>query len=353
MNYTKGRGAQINPDNHFAEHHFRVDPDFLDHITAFEEQVSPKTEIIKVYPKSIVNKVDSPDLPFSYSMNPYQGCEHGCVYCYARNSHEYWGYSAGEDFETKVLVKANAASLLERKLNSRSWKAAPVMLSGNTDCYQPVERKLKVTRAMLQVLVDSRHPVGIITKNSLILRDLDLLQDLAADNLVHVVISITTLDKKLKNLMEPRTASPEQRLKTVEKLTKAGIPVWVMMAPVIPALNSHEIMNIAERSSEAGALGLRHTIIRLNGVLPKIFEDWLETHFPDRKQKVLNQIKELHGGKLNDSRFKTRMKGEGEFSSNISQLFEVARKKYNLNRQGPGYNLDVFRRPKDRQLSLF
>lgn len=354
MDYIKGRGAQVNPDNKFLKNSVEADPEFLDHMYRFdEESPSLNTEFIKIFPKSIVNKVDSPDLGMNYSMNPYQGCEHGCIYCYARNTHEYWGYSAGKDFESKILIKHNAAKLLERKLDSKNWEPTPIMLSGNTDCYQPIERKLRITRSMLQVLADCRHPVGLITKNALVLRDIDLLADLAKDHLATVAISITTLDNQLKNLLEPRTSAVEQRFKAVERLTEAGIPVAVMMAPVIPAINSQEIMDLAKRAADAGATALRYTIVRLNGVLPEIFSDWLERHFPDRKDKVLNQIKELHGGKLNDSRFGKRIKGEGEYSSNIAQLFSLAKKKYNLDRSTPAFNPALFRRPSDRQLKLF
>ncbi len=354
MQHIKGRGAQVNPDNKFLKNSFHSDPDYLEFARQFDEDHNvPKTQIIRVHPKSIVNKVTSPDLPFDYSMNPYQGCEHGCVYCYARNTHEYWGYSAGLDFETKVLVKANAVELLERKLNSPKWQVSPIMMSGNTDCYQPVERKLKITRSLLKVFADCRHPVGIITKNALILRDIDLLTELARERLVHVVISITSLKNQLKNQLEPRTSSVEQKLKAISVLSKAKIPVSVMMAPIIPAINSQEIMEMAERVADHGAKSLNYTILRLNGVLPAIFEDWLTRHFPDRAEKVLSQVKELHGGQLNDSRFKKRMSGEGAYSSNISQMFEMARKKYKLNTKTTAYNLDLFRRPSDRQLSIF
>ena len=354
MQHVKGRGAQVNPDNKFLKNSFQSDPEYQEFSRQFEEnQEAPKTQIIRVHPKTIINKVSSPDLPFDYSLNPYQGCEHGCVYCYARPTHEYWGYNAGMDFESKILVKSNAVQLLERKLDSRSWKVSPIMISGNTDCYQPVERKLEITRSLLKVFADCRHPVGLITKNALVMRDVDLLSELAKDKLVHVVISITSLDNKLKNLLEPRTSSIEQKLKAVSVLSKAKIPVSVMMAPIIPSINTKEIMDLAEQVADHGARSLNYTILRLNGVLPEIFEDWLERHFPDRSQKVLNQIRELHGGKLNDSRFKTRMSGEGAYSTNISQMFEMARKKYKLNKKTTAYNLDLFRRPSDRQLSIF
>lgn len=354
MRTLKGRGAQLNPSNKFIANSVEADPDYFEHLNVSGEELpTPVTEFIHVHPKSIVNKVASPDLGFEYSMNPYQGCEHGCIYCYARNSHEYWGYSAGTDFESKVLVKTNAASLLEQKLDSRSWQVKPIMLSGNTDCYQPIEKKLEITRQLLKVFLDCRQPVGIITKNALILRDLDLLKELAQHNLVKVVISITSLKDSIKNIMEPRTSSVKQKLKAVKTLSENEIPVTVMMAPLIPSINSSEIVDMAETVAQHGAIGLKYTIIRLNGVLPVLFSDWLAKNFPDRKEKVLNQIKDLHGGKLSDSRFGKRMSGEGEYSSNISQLFAMATKRHGLNQPIEPYNCDLFRKPSQRQLNLF
>lgn len=311
---------------------------------------NPKTKYIKVYAKSIVNKVESPDINLLYSMNPYQGCEHGCVYCYARNSHEYWGYNAGLDFERFILVKEDASKLLEKKILNKNWKVEPIMLSGNTDCYQPVEKKLQLTRKALQVFAKYRHPVGVITKNALILRDIDILTDLAEDNLVRVAISITGTDEELRRKMEPRTTSYIKRLQTVEELSKKGIPVNVMMAPIIPGLNSDDIMKVAKSSSNAGALGLAYTMVRLNGRIGDVFKDWLKKNYPDRADKVIRQISSLHGGQLNDSRFGTRMKGEGNIAAIIKQQFDVARNLYFPARKMPQYNLTAFRRT---QLTLF
>ena len=301
--------------------------------------------------KKIVNEVKSPDLSMMYSMNPYQGCEHGCIYCYARNTHEYYGFSAGLDFESKIIVKKNAPALLEKHLLHKSWNAVPIMLSGNTDCYQPQERKFQITRGMLKVLAQYRHPVGIITKNSLITRDLDLLKDLASDNLVHVYLSITTLNEELRRMLEPRTASAIKRLKTLEELSKAGIPTGVMNAPIIPGLNHHEIPEILKAAADHGAMSCGMTVVRLNGSIGKIFEDWLRKNFPDRFDKVWNQISSFHGGTVNDSQFGRRMAGEGNIAEAIHQLFRAARKKYFANRSIPPYNLTKFR--KGGTLSLF
>ncbi len=346
--YFKGRGAQIKSENRFLKAQY-----VTDHIEGLDEPLleNPKTQIFHETPKKILNRVDSLDLGFGYSMNPYQGCEHGCIYCYARNTHEYYGFSAGLDFESKIIVKKNAARLLEQELLKPNWNAVPIMLSGNTDCYQPQEKKFEITRAMLKVLANYRHPVSIISKNSLVLRDLDILQDLASDNLVHVYISITSLDEELRRTMEPRTASSIKRLKTVEALAKANIPVGIMNAPIIPGLNHHEIPAILKAASEHGALNAGMTIVRLNGSIGKIFEDWLQKNFPDRFDKVWNQICSLHGGNVNDSQYGRRMSGEGNIADAIHQLFRSSKKKYFAGKKMPVYDLTKFR--KGGMLSLF
>jgi DNA repair photolyase len=346
--YFKGRGAQIKSENRFLKAQY-----VTDHIEGLDEPLleNPKTQIFHETPKKILNRVDSPDLGFGYSMNPYQGCEHGCIYCYARNTHEYYGFSTGLDFESKIIVKKNAARLLEQELLKPNWNAIPIMLSGNTDCYQPQEKKFEITRAMLKVLANYRHPVSIISKNSLVLRDLDILQDLAADNLVHVYISITSLNEELRRTMEPRTASSIKRLKTVEALAKANIPVGIMNAPIIPGLNDHEIPAILKAASQHGALNAGMTIVRLNGSIGKIFEDWLQKNFPDRFEKVWNQICSLHGGNVNDSQYGRRMSGEGNIADAIHQLFRTSKKKYFTGKAMPVYDLTKFR--KGGMLSLF
>ena len=346
--YFKGRGSQIKSGNKFLKAQY-----VTDHIEGLDEPLleNPKTQIFQETPKKILNRVDSPDLGFGYSMNPYQGCEHGCVYCYARNTHEYYGFSAGLDFESKIIVKKNAARLLEQELLKPSWNAVPIMLSGNTDCYQPQEKKFEITRDMLKVLAQYRHPVSIISKNSLVLRDLDVLQDLASDNLVHVYISITTLDEELRRTLEPRTASSLKRLKTVEALAKANVPVGIMNAPIIPGLNHHEIPAILKAASEHGALNAGMTIVRLNGSISILFEDWLRKNFPDRFDKVWNQICSLHDGNVNDSQFGRRMRGEGNIADAIHQLFRSSKKKHFTGKSMPVYDLTKFR--KGGMLSLF
>jgi DNA repair photolyase len=270
-----------------------------------------RTQYLEIFPKTILNKVTSTDIGMAYSMNPYQGCEHGCIYCYARNTHEYWGYSAGLDFERKILFKRNAAQLLEAKLNSKNWKPENIMFSGNTDCYQPIEKKLEITREMIKVLLKYKHPVSFITKNKLILRDLDLLKELAKLNLVHVSISITSLSEETRRILEPRTASIKKRLETVKILSDNGIPVNVMMAPIIPAINNHEIFEMVKTVSELGAVSMGYTIVRLNGRIGEIFTDWVHKALPDRAEKILHQIEDIHSGTLNSSEFGKRMRGEG------------------------------------------
>lgn len=346
--YFKGRGSQIKPENRFLKSRYSTD-----FIEGLDEPLleNPQTQIFHDTPGKIVNKVDSPDLRFGYSMNPYQGCEHGCVYCYARNTHEYYGFSAGLDFETKIIVKQNAPALLEQHLLQPSWQAVPIMLSGNTDCYQPQEKKFKITRKLLEVMTRYRHPVGIITKNSLILRDIDLLEELASHHLVHVMISLTTLDEELRRKMEPRTASASKRLMTIEALSRSGIPVGVMNAPIIPGLNHHEIPAMIKAAADHGALTAGMTVVRLNGAIAGIFEDWLKKNFPNRFDKVWNQIAEMHGGQVNDSNFGRRMSGEGNLASSIHQLFRAAKKKHLSGRSMPPINLTSFR--KGGNLTLF
>src|SRR5690606_469652 len=306
--YFKGRGAQIKTENKFLKNQY-----VTEHIEGLDEPLltAPETQVFYEQPKKIVNKVTSPDLGLGYSLNPYQGCEHGCIYCYARNTHEYWGYSAGLDFESKIIIKENAPQVLIKQLESKNWDPKPIMLAGNTDCYQPLEAKKQLTRKILEVLLRYKHPVSIITKNALILRDLDLLKQLNALDLVHVNISITTLNEELRRKLEPRTVSGKKRLEVVKQLTEAGIPVNVMLAPIIPALNSSEIPELMLAAAAAGASSAAYTIVRLNGAVGRIFEDWLRKAYPDRADKVLYQTAHCHGGNLNDSRYGTRMLGEG------------------------------------------
>lgn len=348
-NEIKGRGSQINPPDPFARlsrESMKIDPDDI------EEGKFRKTQFVEVFPKTIVNKVKSPDVGMDYSLNAYQGCEHGCVYCYARNTHPYWGYSAGLEFESKIMVKKNAPDLLHRFLSRRSWQATPIVLSGNTDCYQPAEHQFKITRALLKTFLDFGHPVGIITKNSLILRDLDILMQLNRDQLVRVVISVTTLDDDLRQKMEPRTASVRKRLQTIALLAKEGIPVSVMVAPIIPGINDHEIMEIVRICALMGAQKAGYTMVRLNGDVETIFVDWLERSFPDRKEKVLHKIASCHGGKVGDSRFGTRMRGEGNIATIIKDQFDLAVKKHMGAAMVPPLNTNLFERRRNPQMLL-
>jgi DNA repair photolyase len=348
MDYQKGRGAQLNTANRFSQTQLTYE-----HTEGIDEEISsaPQTEVFLETPKKILSKVDSPDIPVSFSINPYQGCEHGCVYCYARNSHEYWGFSAGLDFEQKIMIKPDAPLLLEKEFLKKNWQPTPIALSGNTDCYQPQERKLRITRNLLKVFVKYANPVSIITKNSLITRDLDLLQDLASHRLVHVYISITTLDEALRLQLEPRTATIGSRLRTVRTLADAGIPVGVMIAPVIPGLNDSHLPAILQAAADHGAFSAGYSVVRLNGAVGELFEDWVRKNFPDRMNKIMNGIRALHGGRVNDSRFGTRMSGEGHTAKIISQLFKVTYQKHFAGRVMPPYDLTQFRR--GGNLSLF
>ena len=350
----KGRGAQRNVHNRFFELSHETRDDFLEFCQKEDEQVDKNNTLyLEVFPKTIVNKVTSPDVGMMYSMNPYQGCEHGCVYCYARNSHEFWGYSAGLDFERRILVKKSAPLLLEEILKKKSWKAHPIIMSGNTDCYQPAEKQFKITRQCLKVFLKYKHPVAIITKNTLILRDLDILKQLAKDNLIGVNMSITTLSERTRRILEPRTATIKKRLETVKVLSDNAIPVNVMLAPIIPSINSHEIFPLAKAAFEHGALNIGHTIVRLNGAIGQIFNDWINKTMPDRAEKVLHQIESCHGGRLNDSRYGTRMRGEGKIAEHIHTLVSLARLKYFKDKEMPKLNNELYEQHKKGQLKLF
>ncbi|MGV3538446.1 MAG: PA0069 family radical SAM protein [Rufibacter sp.] len=347
---VKGRGAQYNPANPYLKNEYVVE-----HLEGVDEPWTfhGKTEFLTEYPKKLVNEIDSPDLGLVYSMNPYQGCEHGCIYCYARNSHAYWGLGAGIDFEQKIIIKENAPQVLKEQLNHPKWKVRPIMLAGNTDCYQPIEAKKKITRQLLEVLLQHRHPVSLITKNALILRDLDLLQELSRLQLVHVSVSITTLQEELRQKLEPRTATGARRLAVVKSLSEAGVPVNVMVAPIIPGLNDQEVPAILQASAEAGALRAAYTIVRLNGAIGPLFEDWVQKAYPDRAAKVLDQIKSCHGGTLNDSQFGRRMSGEGKWADMIRSLFQVTYQRYFKGREMPAYDLTAFTPSGGKQLSMF
>lgn len=349
--YFKGRGAQVNPNNKFLERSY-----VQEYIEGLDEPflISETTKVIATYPKSILSKVDSPDLGFYQSLNPYQGCEHGCIYCYARNSHEYWGYSAGLDFERKILVKYNAVELLEKAFENKSYKPETVLLSGNTDCYQPIEKKLQITRKLLLTFLDYRHPVSIISKNVLMLRDLDILASLAELGLVRVSVTINSLREEVRRKMEPRTATASTRLQLIEKLAQHNIPVSLMIAPIVPGINSDEMPELIRRASEAGAKGAYYTIVRLNGAIAGIFRDWVYKNYPDRADKIIHGIEDCHGGSLNDSQWGRRIRGDGEIATGIQQLFEVARKKYMGESLHTFLRTDLFERPnRSPQLRMF
>ncbi len=351
---VKGRGAQLNTSNKFSTFKYETRDDFLEFCRLEgETAVSNKTQYIPIFPKTIVNKVTSPDVGMDYSMNMYQGCEHGCIYCYARNAHEFWGYSAGLDFERKILVKHKAPDLLEAKLRSKSWKACTIVLSGNTDCYQPAEQEFQLTRKCLEVFLKYRHPVGIITKNALILRDLDLLKELNEYGLVGVNISVTSLSEKTRRILEPRTTTIKKRLEAIQILSDNGIPVNAMLAPIIPGINSHEILNLAKTVSEHGACSMGFTVVRLNGAIGELFTDWIQKTLPDKAAKVLHQIEECHGGNLNDSRFGIRSRGDGIIAIQIHDMVRLAKMKYFKDRKFPILNTHLHEAHKDGQLKMF
>ena len=329
----RGRGTAENPGNRFDRIDLPWDPEWLEsERLAGEQGWQRRTEFLADRSRSVLSRNDSPDLGFEYSVNPYRGCEHGCVYCYARPSHEYLGFSAGLDFESRILVKQDTPALLERAIRARKWQPQPILLSGNTDCYQPVERRLGITRACLEVFAHHGHPVELITKNALVLRDVDLLARLAERNLVRVTISITSLDAHLAAAMEPRASAPGKRLEAVAALHAAGVPVGVNTAPLIPGLNDHEAPRILEESAARGAAWGNYIVVRLSHGLKELFVAWLERHFPDRKDKVLGAIREMRGGELSDTRWRLRMRGEGVRADALATLFAVTCKRLALNR---------------------
>jgi DNA repair photolyase len=344
----KGRGAALNPTNRFETIAVERDPE-----VPGPEHV--ETELLRDTSRSLITRNDSPDVGFEVSINPYRGCEHGCVYCYARPFHEYLGFSAGLDFESRILVKEDAPEILRKELSSPRWKPQTLAMSGVTDCYQPVERKLEITRRCLEVLAEFRHPVGIITKNELVTRDIDHLSVLAQHGAVAVHLSITTLDPEVARRMEPRASHPRDRLKAIEKLAKAGIPVGVNVAPVVPAITDHEMPKILEAAANVGATTAGYVLLRLPGAVAGLFEDWLERHFPDRKEKVLNRLRDLRGGKLYDPRFGSRMKGEGLYADQIRTTFQTFKRRYGLDKTWPAQlSTASFRRPgQGIQLGLF
>jgi DNA repair photolyase len=349
---VRGRGASWSPANRFEKLHVDLtDIDFVDADPDAEERPRRQTQYFCDGTKSIITRNSSPDVGFETSLNPYRGCEHGCIYCYARPTHEYLGFSAGLDFESKIMVKTNASELLRAELESPRWQPQTLVMSGVTDPYQPIERKLHITRSCLEVLAKFRNPVAIITKNRLVTRDIDLLRELAKANAIAVNLSVTSLDKNLQRVLEPRTSSPHARLDAIKQLRSAGIPTGVMVAPVIPGLTDHEVPKILDACAKAGAQFAGYTIVRLPWAVAPLFEHWLQEHFPDRKKKVLGRIRDLRGNRLNNSQWHTRMSGEGIFAEQIASLFKVGCHRAGIGER-PKLSTAGFRRTRE-QLRLF
>ena len=344
-----GRSASWNPANRFEKLHVDLGDVDLVQIDPTEDDEPPRreTQFFRDGTKTIIARNQSPDVGFETSINPYRGCEHGCIYCFARPTHEYLGLSAGLDFESKIMVKPDAPKLLEAELSSPKWEPQALIMSGVTDPYQPVERKLRITRGYLEVLAKFRNPVAIITKNRLVTRDIDLLGELARHNASAVNVSVTSLDPNIQRVLEPRTSSPKARLEAVAMLRAAGIPVGVMVAPVIPGLTDHEVPRIVEACAKAGAQFAGYTIVRLPWAIAPLFEHWLDEHFPEKKEKVLQRIRHIRAGKLNDPRWGTRTRGEGVFAEQIRSMFEVACRRAGMNER-PKLSTAAFRRPREQ-----
>ncbi len=340
--YVAGRGAQFNTKNRFLK-----DERTREHIEGIDnwEDENVPTQYLEQESKTIVNKVDSPDVGMMYSMNPYAGCEHGCIYCYARNVHEYWGYSAGLDFERKIIVKKNAPQLLRKFLMHPKWDATPIMLSGNTDCYQPAEQIYRLTRGLLEVCNEFNQSVGILTKNAWILKDKDVLQEMARKKIVSAMVSITSFNEDLRRVMEPRTTTAKQKLKVINELSNAGVRMGIMMGPMIPGLNEHEMQRIMKEAKDNGATFTAYTYIRLNGAIKFLFHDWLYKNFPDRADKVWHLIEQSHDGKVNDTRWGVRMRGEGPIAKMVAQQYKKYGKLYGMNAEEWHLDTSIFRRP--------
>lgn len=355
---VRGRGAGVNPANRFEKLSLEVVDEHRELLERETEVLANgrrvTTEVFRDASKSVLNKIQSPDMPLGWSINPYRGCEHGCVYCYARPGHEYFGLSCGLDFETKIFAKPDAAQLLQKELNKPKWKGEPIMMSGVTDCYQPIEAKMGITRQCLKVMCDYRQPVTIVTKNRLILRDLDLLREMARHGVVHVAVTVTTLDNKLASTLEPRAASPRDRLWTIQRLASAGVPVMAMVAPIIPAVNDREIPAILEKVANAGATTAAYVLLRLPWQVKELMDDWLHRHMPDRREHVMSLLKQSYHGKVYDAQWFLRGRGEGAYAQQLAQTFRVFSRRYGLDGGTGGFNRAAFRRPADHcQMSLF
>ena len=344
------RGTTLQVQNRFETRSLEAFDDGWDANTMLDLPVV-QTEFLPDHSKSILSKNDSPDLGFTYSINVYRGCEHGCTYCYARPTHEYLGFNSGIDFETKIMVKHDAPDLLRKAFDARSWQPQVITMSGNTDCYQPAERQFEITRRLLEVFLEYRNPVAIITKNALVMRDLDLLSELAKLNLVVVFHSITTLDRELARKLEPRTAAPERRLLSIERLSGAGVPCGVMIGPVIPGLNDDEILPIQKAASERGAISVGYNMLRLPYAVKPIFLEWLDREVPLEAKKVRARIEMVRSGNMSDARFGSRMRGEGAYADYVNRVFKIGKKRYGLDQVAFDLTTEHFRRPGD--MSLF
>lgn len=345
----RARGLESNPQSRFEK--LRYDTSLASEPPAAldpgdDPEPDPRTVLLRDPSRTIVARNESPDVGFEASVNPYRGCEHACSYCYARPTHEYLGWSAGIDFETKILAKHDAPALLRKALDSPRWKPTPLALSGVTDAYQPAERKLAITRGVLEVLAEYRNPVLVVTKSFTVTRDVDLLAELASHGAASVALSVTSLDASLQRILEPRAAPPKLRLAAIEQLAKAGVPVGVMVAPIIPGLTDHEIPKILEAAASAGAGHAGRVLLRLPHGVKALFEEWLEHHFPERKEKVLNRLRAAHGGRLYDSTFRHRQRGDGFFAEQVGVLFDASRRRFGLAARGPELSTAAFRRPR-------
>lgn len=349
-------GSNIDPPNRFEAHHRELDLEHVEWDQEYLQQIeNRKIEYLSDDSKTIVSENKSPDIPFRFSLNPYRGCIHSCSYCYARPGHEYLGLNAGLDFETKIVVKHDAPRLFREFLSKKSWKPEPIMFSGVTDCYQPAEREFRLTRECLEVARECRQPIDIITKNALVLRDLDILTDMSKDGLVHTFISITTMEPQLAREMEPRTSIPAARLRAIETLAKAGVPVGVMVAPIIPGLNDSEAPAILEAAKNAGALTAGYVLLRLPLTVEPVFKEWVERTQPLKAEKILGRIQETRGGKMSDSTWGQRMVGTGEIADQIKNMFRLFKKRLRLDQKLPPHNCGIFEPPlpKSGQMRLF
>jgi DNA repair photolyase len=344
---ARGRGSQINPPNRFEPIHHEDDFEHLEYDSDYLDSLrSLPTEYLADHSRTIVSENDSPDVGFRYSINPYRGCSHGCAYCYARPTHEYLGFNAGLDFETKIMVKHQAADLFRDFLARDSWQPELIAFSGVTDCYQPAERQFRLTRACLEVALEARQPVGIVTKNALVCRDLDLLREMSRFHIIRVWLSVTTLDQELARQMEPRTSTPSARLRAIRELHQAGVPVGVLSAPVIPGLTDHEIPAILQAAAEAGAEWAGYILLRLPLTVLPVFQDWLERVRPAEKERILSRVRGTREGKLNETDFGARMSGRGEIAEQIGQMFRLFARKYGLDRSFPRLDVSHFRAPR-------